>query len=155
MTLPDGCIASGSGRPERRCTGCWIEEREAVAPVGSGDAFLAGFVAARYIGASPGECLAYGVACGAESTQRLGAGLIEPREVDRLVAQIETSASSCPPKCPEVAREAASSGFVRPRTAGARCYRRPGVNCRRHPLAGRSGTRSRGVFSSARDPRMH
>jgi 1-phosphofructokinase/tagatose 6-phosphate kinase len=48
------------------------------ATVGSGDAFLAGFVAARYTGRSPAECLAYGVACGAESTQHLGAGLVDP-----------------------------------------------------------------------------
>ena len=45
--------------------------REATTP---GDCFLAGYVAARYEGGSARECLAYGVACGAESTQRLGAG---------------------------------------------------------------------------------
>ncbi len=67
----------------------WIEPREAVAAVGAGDAFLAGFVAARYTGASPAECLRFGVACGAESTQRLGAGLIDPREVERLLGEIE------------------------------------------------------------------
>jgi len=49
--------------------------------VGSGDAFLAGYVAARYQGSSPEECLRFGVACGAESTRRLGAGLVAPREV--------------------------------------------------------------------------
>ena len=67
----------------------WIAPREAVAAVGAGDAFLAGFVAARYTGSRAEECLRYGVACGAESTQRLGAGLIEPREVDRLLGEIE------------------------------------------------------------------
>ncbi len=35
------------------------------------------------------ECLRFGVACGAESTQRLGAGLIDPREVERLLGEIE------------------------------------------------------------------
>ena len=35
------------------------------ATVGSGDAFLAGYVAARYSGKSTEECLAFGVACGA------------------------------------------------------------------------------------------
>ena len=75
MTLPDGCVASileehGSGPGVLHRV--WIEEREPVAPVGSGDAFLAGVVAARYSGEPPAECLRFGVACGAESTQRLG-----------------------------------------------------------------------------------
>jgi 1-phosphofructokinase/tagatose 6-phosphate kinase len=60
-----------------------------VATVGSGDAFLAGLVAARYTGKAPDECLRYGVACGAESTQRLGAGVIDPRGVERLVPEVE------------------------------------------------------------------
>ena len=38
---------------------------------------------------APDECLAYAVACGAESTQRLGAGLVDARQVDRLVADVE------------------------------------------------------------------
>ena len=58
---------------------------EPVATVGSGDAFLAGFVAARYIGRPPEECLRFAVACGAESTQHFGAGAIDPAEVDRLL----------------------------------------------------------------------
>ena len=63
-----------------RCTACAcapgaIEPR---ATVGSGDAFLAGFVAARYNGLATEECLVHGVACGAQSTQHLGAGLIDP-----------------------------------------------------------------------------
>ena len=55
-----------------------IEEQEARSVVGSGDAFLAGYVAARYAGQSPVECLRFGVACGAESTQHFGAGVLEP-----------------------------------------------------------------------------
>ena len=45
-------------------------------------------MAARYRGAPPDQCLRFGVACGAESTQRLGAGLIDPREVDRLIGDV-------------------------------------------------------------------
>jgi len=67
----------------------WIEPREAVASVGAGDAFLAGYVSARYNGSSPEECLRYAVACGAESTQRLGAGLIDPKGVDELLSEVE------------------------------------------------------------------
>jgi 1-phosphofructokinase/tagatose 6-phosphate kinase len=60
-----------------------------VAAVGSGDAFLAGYVAARYGGATPRECLAFGVACGAESTQHFGAGNVDRREVERLLPRVE------------------------------------------------------------------
>ena len=47
-----------------------------------------GYVAARYAGSPPAECLRFAVACGAESTRRLGAGLIEPREVERLMTEV-------------------------------------------------------------------
>ena len=69
---------------------------EAVSTVGSGDAFLAGFVAARYNGRPTTECLAYGVACGAESTQHLGAGLIDPDRVARLLDEIEVQRPELP-----------------------------------------------------------
>jgi 1-phosphofructokinase/tagatose 6-phosphate kinase len=59
-----------------------------VSKVGSGDAFVAGFVAARY-GAKPDEeCVRFAVACGAESTQHFGAGVLDPREVERLVPEV-------------------------------------------------------------------
>ncbi|WP_205697551.1 1-phosphofructokinase family hexose kinase [Conexibacter sp. SYSU D00693] len=89
MTLPDGCVAcvqEDGGRRRYRVT---IAPREAVAAVGAGDAFLAGYVAARYAGSTPPDCLRFGVACGAESTQRLGAGLVEPREVERLLHEVD------------------------------------------------------------------
>jgi fructose-1-phosphate kinase PfkB-like protein len=56
--------------------------------VGSGDAFLAGFVSARYMGRSTADSLAFGVACGAESTQHLGAGLVDPGKVERLLEEV-------------------------------------------------------------------
>jgi sugar/nucleoside kinase (ribokinase family) len=89
MTVADGCVASvlAGGTPTmHRVT---IEPREAVAPVGAGDAFLAGYVAARYEGRSAEECLRFGVACGAESTSRLGAGLVDPREIQKLTAEVD------------------------------------------------------------------
>jgi 1-phosphofructokinase family hexose kinase len=100
MTLPDGCVASVivDGAPTLHRV--WIEPREAVAAVGAGDAFLAGFVAARYTGSPAPDCLRFGVACGAESTQRLGAGLIEPREVERLLAEIEVQRLETPAEVP-------------------------------------------------------
>jgi 1-phosphofructokinase/tagatose 6-phosphate kinase len=62
-----------------------VAELEARSRIGSGDAFLAGYVAARYSGRQPVDCLRYGVACGAESTQHIGAGILEPAKVDRLL----------------------------------------------------------------------
>jgi 1-phosphofructokinase/tagatose 6-phosphate kinase len=92
MTMPDGCFAQMSGGEHNqhtlyrvRVSSDTIEPR---ATVGSGDAFLAGFVAARYGGRPAAECLSYGVACGAESTQHLGAGLIDPERVQRLYEEI-------------------------------------------------------------------
>ncbi len=89
MTVPDGCVACVQEQDHDKPTlmRVWIEPRETVAAVGSGDAFLAGFVAAKYLGLNVDEALRFGVACGAESTQRLGAGLIDPREVERTVAE--------------------------------------------------------------------
>ncbi|MCW3010170.1 MAG: 1-phosphofructokinase family hexose kinase [Solirubrobacterales bacterium] len=87
MTLPDGCVACVSAGGERKLLRVWIDPREAVAAVGSGDAFLAGFVAHRYGGHPIEECLRFGVACGAESTMRLGAGLIDPKAVERMYAE--------------------------------------------------------------------
>ncbi|HEY8000652.1 MAG TPA: PfkB family carbohydrate kinase, partial [Solirubrobacterales bacterium] len=62
----------------------------------SGDCFLAGYVAARFEGANPRDCLAFGVACGAESTQHFGAGTLDRREVDRLLARVEVSELAVP-----------------------------------------------------------
>ena len=56
--------------------------------VGSGDAFLAGFVAARYSGSGNEDCLRFAVACGAESTQHFGAGVVDLREVERLLPEV-------------------------------------------------------------------
>ena len=96
MTVPDGCVASLKVDGERVLHRVWIEPREAVAAVGAGDAFLAGYVAARYVGERPEECLRRAVACGAESTGRLGAGLIDPRAVERLLGEIEVQRLDAP-----------------------------------------------------------
>jgi 1-phosphofructokinase/tagatose 6-phosphate kinase len=102
ITRDNGCVAivgeGENGAPLGRRSGeaprgtryeVEIEPLEPVSTVGSGDAFLAGYVAARYDGGSPRECLAYGVACGAESTQHFGAGVVDPREVERLMPEVQ------------------------------------------------------------------
>jgi 1-phosphofructokinase family hexose kinase len=91
MTKPDGCLAFVGPAGERHRYHVGIEALEPVSSVGSGDAFLAGYVAARYDGRAPGECLAYGVACGAESTQHFGAGTIDRAEAERLLRRVDVS----------------------------------------------------------------
>ena len=39
-------------------------------------------------GRSPEDCLAYGVACGAESTQHFGAGTVDRNQVERLLGEV-------------------------------------------------------------------
>ncbi len=89
ITTPSGCVALVGEGNERRRVEVSIERLAAVASVGSGDAFLAGYVSARCRGRTPEECLAHGVACGAESTQHLGAGMLDAGEVARLASRVE------------------------------------------------------------------
>ena len=100
MTLPDGCLALLAEGPEpaaaRRLHRASFDPLEPVSSVGSGDAFLAGYVAARYQGRPAEECVRYAVACGAESTQHFGAGVLDPREVDRLVSEVGLETLAAP-----------------------------------------------------------
>jgi len=96
MTVPDGCYAyvrEDGGHVIYRLT---IDPLEARSPIGSGDAFLAGYVASRYEGKEPVECLRFGVACGAESTQHIGAGIIDPAQVERLLEGISAERVTLP-----------------------------------------------------------
>jgi 1-phosphofructokinase family hexose kinase len=88
MTVADGCYALVLESGPTELYRLRIEEQEARSTVGSGDAFLAGYIAARYSGRSPVDCLRYGVACGAESTMHFGAGILDPPRVERLLAEV-------------------------------------------------------------------
>jgi len=88
MTVRDGCYASVLEEAPALYR-VSIEEQEARSRIGSGDAFLAGYVAARYAGRPAVECLRYGVACGAESIHHFGAGVLDPGKVDRLLAEVD------------------------------------------------------------------
>ncbi len=94
MTVPDGCVAQvlaeEASQPPRHFRAT-IPAIEATATVGSGDAFLAGYVAARYSDRSAPDCLAFGVACGAESTQHLGAGVVDPAQVEKLLGEVDVT----------------------------------------------------------------
>ncbi len=91
MTVSDGCYAHVLEDGAHVTYRVRVEEQEPRSAVGSGDAFLAGYIAARYSGRPPVECLRFGVACGAESTQHFGAGLIDPSRVDRMLPEVEAS----------------------------------------------------------------
>jgi 1-phosphofructokinase/tagatose 6-phosphate kinase len=96
ITNPGGCSAIVGRGSDRRRFEVQIERLEPIAAVGSGDAFLAGYVAARYEGGSPRDCLAYGVACGAQSTQHFGAGTLDPGEVERLLQRVQVDETDVP-----------------------------------------------------------
>jgi 1-phosphofructokinase family hexose kinase len=89
MTVGDGCFARLEVDGAPRIYRVRVEEQEARAAIGSGDAFVAGYVAARYSGSSPEECLTLAVACGADSVNHLGAGRIEPSGVDRMRSEVQ------------------------------------------------------------------
>jgi 1-phosphofructokinase family hexose kinase len=89
MTLESGCLALVGDDPDRRHYRVTLEPREPRSTIGSGDAFLAGYLSCRYSGRPQEDCLRFAVACGSESTQHFGAGVIDPREVERLVPEVE------------------------------------------------------------------
>jgi 1-phosphofructokinase family hexose kinase len=97
ITMPNGCVAVVGEGPEQRMLEVTIDPLDPISTVGSGDAFVAGYMAALYDGQSPERSLSYGVACGAESTQHLGAGWLDRSRAESLldsvhVRQIETPA---------------------------------------------------------------
>ena len=99
VTSGHGCMAiagpaiAGGGRRRYEAS---IEPLEPVAAAGSGDAFLAGLVSAKRAGLGIEESLAFAVACGAESTQHLGAGALDPNEVAKLVDRVTVRALEAP-----------------------------------------------------------
>jgi 1-phosphofructokinase family hexose kinase len=95
MTVSDGCYAqvNEDGPTLYRVS---VPEQEARSRIGSGDAFLAGYVAARYSERAPVECLRYGVACGAESIQHFGAGAVDPANVGRLLGDVSAERLQVP-----------------------------------------------------------
>jgi 1-phosphofructokinase family hexose kinase len=93
MTQPEGCIAllRDATSSELQLLNARIDPSvvEARSTVGSGDAFLAGYVAARYQDREADECMRFAVGCGAESIQHFGAGVLDPREVERLLPEVQ------------------------------------------------------------------
>jgi 1-phosphofructokinase family hexose kinase len=88
ITHAEGCYALVGRDHERRLYSARAEPLEPVSTVGAGDVFLAGYLAARYGGRSFDDSLRFAVACGAESTQHLGAGVLDAREVARIQSEV-------------------------------------------------------------------
>ena len=89
ITHDEGCVALlGGDSADRAAYVVSVEPREPVSAVGAGDAFLAGYVAGLYEGSSAEDCLRFATACGAESVRHVGAGVIDPREVERLMPEV-------------------------------------------------------------------
>ena len=84
-----GCVASLTGDGGTRTLLARVDAMtEVVSTVGSGDAFLAGYLAGVYVGASEEDALREAVACGAASTQLLGAGVLAPGDVEAIARQV-------------------------------------------------------------------
>ena len=88
MTVGDGCYAK-QHNGDSMVIRVRVAEQEARSPIGSGDAFLAGYLAACYSGRDRLEALRFGVACGAESTRHFGAGMLDPTQAERLLEEVE------------------------------------------------------------------
>lgn len=88
ITHPGGCFAYlDDGEGSQKTYTVKIPPQDPISTVGSGDAFLAGYVSARVSGKSDAECLRYAVACGAANTQKYGAGIFDVHDVKRFVAK--------------------------------------------------------------------
>lgn len=91
ITTDSGCVGLLGKGPRRECLKAEIEPLAPIAGTGSGDAFVAGLVSARRRGRDSARSLATGVACGAESTQHLGAGTVDHAEVEKLRGEVTVS----------------------------------------------------------------
>ena len=91
----DGCVARirPKGSKHHRTYRARLPRRtDVVSTVGSGDALLAGYLSALYGHQPPEAALSLAVACGAANTQRLGAGVFDPSDVEALMRRVEVVA---------------------------------------------------------------
>lgn len=88
----EGCVARVREGRKARTWRARFTPREGLSTVGSGDSFLAGFLAAWYAKEPPQAALRLGVACGAANTQTLGAGVFDPADVEAFARQVEVTA---------------------------------------------------------------
>lgn len=85
ITRPNGCFARIKHGRRYRVYHATIPLLDTIiSSVGSGDSFVAGFIAGHFEKSNVGECLRRGLACGAANTLRYGAGVFDADEAERL-----------------------------------------------------------------------
>jgi 1-phosphofructokinase/tagatose 6-phosphate kinase len=85
-----GCVARFQvGRKQRVLRASIVPLETVVSTVGSGDAFLAGFISARFRKLDLPECLRHGLVAGAANTQRYGAGVLDADLAASLLGSTE------------------------------------------------------------------
>jgi 1-phosphofructokinase family hexose kinase len=85
-----GCVARFQlGRKQRVFHASIAPIEAVVSSVGSGDAFLAGFISARFRRLELADCLRVGLAAGAANTQRYGAGVLDAALASKLLETAE------------------------------------------------------------------
>lgn len=86
VKTPHGCVARiRVGRAQHVYKASVAPLASIVSTVGSGDAFIAGFVSGRFQKLDHSECLRQALAVGAANTQRYGAGVLDVEDVRRLL----------------------------------------------------------------------
>ena len=88
ITTENGCVALVREEKEAQRFRAVAPRLEPVSTVGSGDALLGAFLAARHTGRTYEESLRAAVATGAASTLEVGAGRFDPRQAGRLQAGV-------------------------------------------------------------------
>jgi 1-phosphofructokinase/tagatose 6-phosphate kinase len=91
ITTENGCAARLRDEREPQRFRAAAPRVEPISTVGSGDVFLAAYLAARHAGRAHGESVRAAVAAGAASTLEIGAGRFDPRQAGRLQAGVELS----------------------------------------------------------------
>jgi 1-phosphofructokinase/tagatose 6-phosphate kinase len=89
ITLKTGCYALLRNGRHPHMFRAWIPRVESVSAIGSGDAFLAGFLSGVEVEKPFEECLRLALGCGAANTQTVGAGVFEVKDVTRFAASVE------------------------------------------------------------------
>jgi 1-phosphofructokinase family hexose kinase len=87
----DGAVVRMREGKRARTYRARLPRLEVVSTVGSGDAFLAGYLAGWYAKDGPEATLRLAVACGAANTQTLGAGVFDPADVEAFARQVEVT----------------------------------------------------------------
>jgi 1-phosphofructokinase family hexose kinase len=88
ITTENGCVALLREEREAQRYRAVAPRLEPVSTVGSGDALLGAYLAARHVGRTHEESLRAAVATGAASTLLVGAGRFDPRMAGRLQAGV-------------------------------------------------------------------